>query len=176
MSLPAGPEPRTVLRGEEVVLRPLEPSDADTLREIVATPKVARWWFPNEDPRWPTDDDPDAARYAVLVDGQVAGLIQYGEEPDPQYRRAEIDVFLDPRVHGRGLGADAVRTLCRHLVGAAGHHRVAVDPSVANAAAIRCFEKVGFRRVGVLRRHERNWQSGTWRDALLLDLLPEDLS
>lgn len=166
---------RLVLHGVEVELRPLAERDGEVLRAIVTTPKVARWWYPNEDPRWPVADEARATRFAVVVEAEVRGLVQYAETTDPQYRSAALDVLLDPRVHGRGLGTDAVLALARHLFGPAGHHRLTAAPAGANAAAVRCFEKAGFRRVGALRRYERNWQAQTWRDGLLLDLLPDDL-
>ena len=86
----------------------------------------------------------------------VAGLIQIWEEAEPKYRHAGIDLFLDPRWHGRGLGTEAVRRTLRHLVEDLGHHRVTIDPATTNLAAIRAYEKVGFRRVGVTRRSERD--------------------
>lgn len=175
MTSTLGPAGRSLLRGTEVELRPLTGTDAAPLREIVTTPKVARWWHPDEDPRWPVADDLGAVRFAVLVESEVRGLVQYAEDTDPQHRSASVDLFLDPRVHGRGLGTDAVVTLVKHLRDARDHHRITADPAVANAAAIRCFEKAGFRRVGVLRRHERNGQTATWRDGLLLDLLVDEL-
>ena len=42
------------------------------------------------------------------------------------------------------------------------------------SAAIRCYAKVGFRPVGVLRRYERGLD-GTWHDGLLMDLLADEL-
>ena len=48
-----------------------------------------------------------------------------------------------------------------------------VDPAAENARAIHVYEKLGFRRVGVLRRYERV-EGDAWRDALLLELLAED--
>jgi aminoglycoside 6'-N-acetyltransferase len=44
-----------------------------------------------------------------------------------------------------------------------------------NARAIRRYEKVEFRRVGVMRPYQRD-QDGIWRDGLLLDLLAHVLS
>jgi aminoglycoside 6'-N-acetyltransferase len=41
---------------------------------------------------------------------------------------------------------------------------------MTNVAAVRCYEKVGFRRVGVLRSYERD-AGGGWRDGLLMELL-----
>ena len=65
-------------------------------------------------------------------------------------------------------------TLARWLFEEGGHHRVTIDPAADNARAIRCYESVGFRPVGVMRRYERVG-SGEFRDGLLMDLLPEEL-
>ena len=151
-------------------LRPLEAADAGALRAIRATPEVAAWWGPPE-PDFPAGDDPGATRFAIVVDDEVAGLIQYGEETEPMYRHAWIDLFLHPRVHGRGVGTEAVQALVRHLIEERGHHRITIDPAVANGAAVRCYEKAGFRRVGVMRAAERDPLSRRWRDSLLMELV-----
>jgi aminoglycoside 6'-N-acetyltransferase len=168
----------TTLTGTHVALRSLVESDAPVLRAILATPKVSRWWPAEEELAWPFEAANTVDRFAVVEVGSedVIGMAQYWQEQDPQHRHAVVDVFLDPRVHGHGLGTDVVRTLARHLLEDRGHHRVTIDPAVANASAIRCCEKVGFRRVGVLRRYERSPETGTWRDVLLMDLLAEDLT
>jgi aminoglycoside 6'-N-acetyltransferase len=153
-----------------LTLRPLTRDDETQLRRILATPEVARWWDPPEE-RFPHADDPDSTRFVIEVDGAVAGLIQYGEELDPKYRHASIDLFLDPAFHGRGYGSEAVRRIVCLLIDERGHHRITIDPSTANAAAIRAYEKVGFRRVGVMRRYERDTDGAGWHDGLLMDLL-----
>jgi aminoglycoside 6'-N-acetyltransferase len=51
---------------------------------------------------------------------------------------------------------------------------VVIDPAVENEQAIRCYEHVGFRRVGVMRRYERG-ADGMWHDNLLLDLLADEI-
>ena len=97
-------------------------------------------------PDWQLDLSGSSARLAVLVDGAVCGLIQYDEETDPMYRHAGIDIFLDPAVHGQGLGRDAVATLARFLMNRRGHHRLVIDPAAENAAAVRCYTGGGFGR------------------------------
>jgi hypothetical protein len=52
-----------------------------------------------------------------------------------------------------------------------GHHRITIDPAAENAAAIRAYEKVGFRPVGVMRRYERDVDGDGWHDGLLMELL-----
>jgi aminoglycoside 6'-N-acetyltransferase len=151
-------------------LRPLAPDDAAELRRIRATPEVARWWEPPEDD-FPLADEPDVTRWTIEVDGAVAGMVQFSEEPDPKYRHASIDLFLDPALHGRGIGTEAVRRVVGHLFDERGHHRITIDPAAANAAAIRAYEKAGFRAVGVMRRYERDADGRGWHDGLLMELL-----
>jgi aminoglycoside 6'-N-acetyltransferase len=153
-----------------MVLRPLVEGDALELRRIHATPEVARWWDPPED-GFPLTDDPDATRLTIEVDGAVAGMIQYSEETEPKYRHASIDLFLDPALHGRGLGTEAVRRVVRHLIDDRGHHRITIDPAAENAPAIRAYEKAGFRRVGVMRAYERDTDGDAWHDGLLMELV-----
>lgn len=160
------------MRGEHVTLEPLEPVHFPALRRILATPEVQRRWRAAD--TWP-DDGSDARRFAVLHDEQVIGLVQYGEEADPEYRHASVDIFLDPSVHGRGLGRDAVRALVLHLIRDRGHHRVSIDPAVDNEPAIRCYTAVGFRPVGVMRQYEQDPDGEGWHDNLLMDLLAEEL-
>jgi aminoglycoside 6'-N-acetyltransferase len=164
------------LHGERVVLREAAPGDADAFAEVLAAPEVERWWGPHTREQVVEElfGDAETTAFAVVVDGAVRGLVTYAEEEDPDYRHAAIDVALHPAAIGRGLGADAVRTLARYLLDERGHHRLTIDPAAANERAIRCYERVGFRPVGVMRRYERV-ADGDWHDGLLMDLLAGEL-
>lgn len=167
----------TTLRGSLVRLRPATPEDIPELARIRAEPEVARWWRGGEDMAAAVAEDlaeEGTETFVVEHDGRVAGAIQWHAEEEPDYRHAGIDIYLDPAVRGRGFGADAVRTLARHLIVDLGHHRLVIDPAADNAAAIRCYSKVGFSPVGLMRRYERG-VDGTWHDGLLMDLLADEL-
>nr|WP_221472906.1 GNAT family protein [Amycolatopsis umgeniensis] len=164
------------MHGEIVILTPVTEAHVADLRRIRGEAAVrARWGSVDDSPTWPFDD-PTTACFTVLEDGVVRGFVQYGEEEDPMYRHASVDLFLDPAAHGRGLGTDTVRAMARHLVHDRGHHRLVIDPAVDNEAAIRCYKAVGFREVGVMRRYERDTVGDGWHDGLLMDLLAEDLT
>jgi RimJ/RimL family protein N-acetyltransferase len=165
----------TELRGEAVVLVPVAPEHVPELRRIRATPEVrSRWGEPDADGAWPFDD-PGATVFSILVGGALRGMIQYSEETEPDYRHASIDIFLDPEIHNRGIGRDAVRTLARHLIHERGHHRLTIDPAADNHPAIRCYAAVGFRPAGVMRQYERDPDGRGWHDGLLMDLLAGEL-
>lgn len=152
-----------------IVLRPLAVGDEPELLRLHRTAEVVRWWdIPAEGFPW---DEPESTRLTIEVDGAIAGLIQFWEELEPRYRHASIDLFVDPALHGRGLGTETLRLVVRHLIHERGHHRLTIDPAAANAAAIRSYEKVGFRPVGVMRRHERDVEGEGWHDGLLMELL-----
>jgi aminoglycoside 6'-N-acetyltransferase len=154
----------------EPVLEPLRPEHAERLRALRGTLEVARWWQPPPE-GWPLGDEEDVERLVVIVDGEVAGYIQFWEDPDPDQRHADVDIFLDPERHDRGLGTQAMRAVTRMLIEERGHHRITLGTSPENARAIRCYEKVGFRRVGVLRKASRSHLTGEWEDELLMELV-----
>ena len=107
----------------------------------------------------------------IVAEDRIAGLIQYGEELDRKYRHASIDIFVDPALHGRGIGTAAIRQLARHLIQDRGHHRITIDPAAHNHQAIRAYEKAGFTPVGVMRQYERDMATGAWHDGLLMELV-----
>jgi aminoglycoside 6'-N-acetyltransferase len=164
------------LRGERVTLRPPEERDAESFAAILREPAVASWWG-----TWDADRvrrellaDDESVVLAIETGGALIGLVLYSEEDDPDYRHAGMDIALTTARHGQGLGAETLRVLARHLFDVRGHHRLTIDPAAANERAVRCYERIGFRRVGILRRYERG-PDGTWRDGLLLDLLAGEL-
>ncbi len=127
--------------------------------------------------RSPESSRPASAATLLLieVDGAVAGAIAYEEVTDPGYHSAGIDLFLGAAWQGRGLGREAIETLVRYLIEERGHHRLTIDPAAANERAIRCYEAVGFERVGIMRQYERT-DGGPWHDGLLLELLADDVA
>jgi aminoglycoside 6'-N-acetyltransferase len=167
-----------VLAGHRVRLRPGRPGDAGRLHAILAEPSVSRWWG-EPDPVAVLEDHlgggDSAVIFVVEIGGQVAGAIQYEEVNDPMYRHAGIDIYLGSRFQGHGAGTEAVAVLARYLFEQRGHHRLTIDPAAANHQAIRCYAKVGFRPVGVMRQYERGGD-GTFHDGLLMDMLRDELT
>jgi|SRR5215218_7718598 aminoglycoside 6'-N-acetyltransferase len=163
-----------VLRGERVLLRPGRPEDAQRLLQIRFEPEVTRWWG--------SDDIEEEVReefigadeaFVIEAEGEVVGAIQYHEENDPMYRHAGMDIYLTASRHGEGLGTEALRVLAGYFFEERGHHRLTIDPAADNAAAIRAYERVGFRKVGIMRKYERG-PDGVWHDGLLMDMLKEE--
>jgi aminoglycoside 6'-N-acetyltransferase len=165
------------MHGDMVVLRPATEADIPALTAIRATPEVSSRWGLSDDAEAEVRDHlygDDVEAFVIEHEGRVVGYIQFAEETDEMYRHAGIDLYLDPAVHSRGLGTDAVRTLARYLVTERGHHRLVIDPAADNTAAIRAYSRVGFRPVGVMREYELG-PDGKYHDGLLMEMLAAEL-
>src|SRR5688572_26812541 len=102
---------RPTLRGPRVLLRPPTDADLDALATALAEPAVARYWpgYDRDRVRHELiEEDDELAVLAIEHEGQVAGIIQYAEETDPQYRHVGVDLFLASRWHGRGIATEAI--------------------------------------------------------------------
>lgn len=164
-----------ILSRGPVTLRPLREEDLDPLVEMVAMPGVVEWWGTPDPPEREKEGLVNEGRgLAIEVDGELAGWVSYDEELEPDYRHASLDISLLPAFHGHGHGPTALRLVAAWLIDERGHHRLTIDPACENTRAISAYEAVGFQPVGVLRRLERA-PDGRWRDALLMDVLAEEL-
>lgn len=160
-----------VLCGERLVLRPAGEADVDALVAILVEPDVRAWWGAYDADRV-RREVAEIPSWAIEVSGVVSGWLHANEEPEPDYPSVAFDVLVSAGVRGGGYGREALRVAIEWFARERGHHRFTIDPAVENSRAIRAYEAVGFRRVGVLRRYERG-PDGRWRDGLLMELIVE---
>jgi Acetyltransferase (GNAT) domain len=75
------------LRGDRVLLRPLRVEDTHRIADLAADPEVARWWPDLTEAKVveKAEGREDSTGFAVLLDGELIGLVQYYEELDPEY-------------------------------------------------------------------------------------------
>ena len=163
------------LVGNQVRLRSTVAEDAPALIAIRKTDRVRAWWRGVDFEAEFAEDlsDEGVHQLTITAEEHIIGMIQFSEEHDPDYRHASLDIYIDPAVHRRGHASDAIRTLADHLFDQRGHHRLTIDPSVANRAAIGCYTSIGFQPVGVMRAYERR-ADGTWANGLFMEMLASD--
>ena len=93
---------------------------------------------------------------------------------DRDNRTATLGIFIgEGELRGRGLGADAVRTLCRFAFDEMDLYKIRLDVYSSNSAAIRTYEAVGFRSEGILR--EEAYREGRRVDMIRMGLLRGEL-
>jgi RimJ/RimL family protein N-acetyltransferase len=163
---PPVPE-RPMLKGERIWLRPLEERDmtayaAGINDTEVGVPAGYRWPMSLDQARAWLERQQDSARrgdaffFAVceLGDDRFVGTV-WLKEVSWMDGSAELAIYMDRDHIGSGWGTDAQRTLLAFGFGSLGLERVWLTVDAENQRAIRSYEKVGFRREGVMRNARR---------------------
>lgn len=163
------------LHGKQVTLRPAAAEELGTLAALLAGDPESSPWLGADSAtitQWLAEDS--VHPFTVVLEGRPAGVITFEEQLAPDCHSASIDIALLAWAVGRGIGPEALMTLARWLVDVRGHHRITIDPAVANTRAVRAYAKVGFKPVGVMREYELG-PDGAWHDNLLMDMLAREL-
>jgi aminoglycoside 6'-N-acetyltransferase len=171
-----GPMAMEPIRTERLVLREPDEADLPSLVTILREPEVARWWpgFDEAEARLAFLGRDDVTVLTIEHQGRPIGAVQFHEQDDPSYRHAGVDLFVSSAWQGKGVGGEAVKAVAKHLFQSRGHHRLVIDPAASNLRAIRAYEKVGFRKVGLMRQYERG-PDGQWHDGVMMELLKDEL-
>jgi RimJ/RimL family protein N-acetyltransferase len=134
--------------------RPAFTSVAETVAQLKA------WAGPDDNTSWAVVESPDGPAL-----GRVS-LYTHGRDI------WEAACMIVPAARGRHLAARALAEAIDTVFDTKGARRIFADCDPDNIASIRTFEKLGFRREGLLR--------GTWethlgvRDSVILGLLRDD--
>ena len=143
----------------------MTPADIPMLNEWLHRPHVAEWWGEQSTDAelhtqyfTPDPGAPGTRYYIAWRAGRPIGFIQsyipaeeHGEWwPDvkDQSIRGIDQLLADADQLGKGVGTAMVRAFVERIFADPSVTRIQTDPSPANARAIRCYEKAGFRRVG----------------------------
>ncbi|WP_255595018.1 GNAT family protein [Lysobacter sp. BMK333-48F3] len=171
-----------VLTTQRLSLRPLRPDDAPALLAICSDPQVMRYW---SSPPWEAIGQAEAliardreamasGQYLRLGIERDGGLIGYCTlfQLDAQNRRAELGYVLAAAAWSQGYMREALRALLDYGFDALDLHRIEADTDPRNRASVRCLERLGFVREGLLR--ERWIVAGEVSDTALYGLLRQD--
>lgn len=149
--------------------RPLEAADFPLMQRWLNTPHVLRWWkepltleqvaakyLPRIELREPT------RQYLILYAGAPIGSIQaYRMDDYPEYAEAAevgvdaagVDLFIgEPGYLYQGFGPEILRRFLReHVFSDPEVGCCVLGPDPQNRAAIRCYEKAGFRYLKIIQ-------------------------
>jgi ribosomal-protein-alanine N-acetyltransferase len=174
-----------VLDGDGVCLRPLAEEDVPLLTWWLFDPDVLHWLHLSEDPTELRTEDAVRERFERMqadpftetwridsAEGRPVGQIEL-VDIHPLQRRAEMHLLVGEKdTWGRGYGLRAVRRLLRHAFEDVRLRRVFAMADEDNARVIRLFERCGFAREGLLRRHRL--RHGQPVDMVVMGVLEEE--
>ena len=173
------PQPKGPLTDGDVVLRPVDDRDVDTVARAARDADIRRRFGLGtlEPGRYVAGYRAAAAAGSAIAfglcegdDAEAAGhvLVELRDAG-----RADIGYWLVPEARGRGLATRGVRLAARWVLRHAGVGRLQLWTTPQNIPSQRVAERAGFKREGVLRAYGE--LDGEPVDAVFYSLLPSDL-
>jgi RimJ/RimL family protein N-acetyltransferase len=168
------------LSGSLVTLAPLSPEHLQNYLLWFADTEVTRFLKRNAPPTRKEEEEwlERTARsdtevlWGIFVEGRHVGSIGI-HAINWRSRRASTGIIIgDKRWWGRGVASEAMRLRTRYAFDELGLEKLVTTVFEGNPASRRALEKVGYRTVGVYRRHE--FRNGRWWDVWIGELLRED--
>lgn len=171
----------SIIEGERVRLRPVVERDLPLFAEWLSDAEVRRWLAAIDSPPTLDDEyewwhdkraDPDNVMWAIeTLDGRLVGNIEL--RLVMKQERAEVGVAIQDKTQwSKGFGTDAVRLVVDYAFEELNLNRVDLTTDEENLRAIRCYEKVGFVREGLLRQHRL--VDGHFGNMVVMGVLRED--
>jgi RimJ/RimL family protein N-acetyltransferase len=180
-------DPGLVLRTERLVLRPLEPADADLLWPATSDPRVSRYMA------WETHTDPSqtgrfleselvrrregrGVTWGIFLDGAFCGIVSLialiRSHRALTYNKAELAYWLSPAYQSRGIATEAAFSVLEFGFGEFGLHKIVVGHFTVNEVSERLIKRLGFRYVG--EQVEEFQKGGDWHNQKTYELLDRE--
>ncbi|MHA1964561.1 MAG: GNAT family N-acetyltransferase [Candidatus Thorarchaeota archaeon] len=173
-------------QGKLVTLRALEMSDLDDIlrfyntlefRQHIGPPIVRSRKYMEQWLQKVSVWDPwrDGHLYMAIIEnatGKFLGGVALQDFLLP-HNRAELSISIyDPNDRGKGYGTDAVKVLLWVGFHIFGLNSIYLDTMADNERAISIYERIGFKRVGVLR--ETEFMEGKHKGLMIMDILRKE--
>jgi diamine N-acetyltransferase len=181
-----GRQSKNMYIGKLVVLRALEKSDLDDvmkfyntleLRRLLGPPIVRSKKYMEEWLEQVSSCDPWSDGYLVLAieereKDEFLGVARIEDIKLP-HNRARIGVSIyNPNKRGKGLGTDAILVLLWIGFNIFGLNSIYLDTMEDNENSIHVYDKIGFKKVGILR--EAEYIDASHKGLLIMDILRKE--
>ena len=167
-----------MLKGEKVVLRPIEREDLQRLHELRQDVELGVLAYSGWQPK-PLAllekqfekglDDEEFTWFVIEADGKVIGTTGL-HDFDRRHGAAELGIAIYDRDYlGKGYGREAIRLLLEWAFNVGNWRRIWLMTSAPNERAIRSYRACGFVEEGRLREHD--FYHGKYVDVVCMGLL-----
>ena len=171
-----------MLKGEKCVLRPLRMEDAKILSEIANDIEV-RDYLSNVFPYTEIVEEnfikslssqkvPTDIVFGIEIDGKLIGTVGI-HRINWASRNGYLGIAIfDKGFWNRGIGTEATSLILKYAFEYLNLHKILLEVYEYNERAIRVYEKLGFKREGILRKN--HYLKGKYHDVIVMGILQEE--
>ena len=174
------------LKTERTAMRLLRASDVSALYELTKKyPEIAdtmTWTVPKKleeaKRKFLKQNSRDAEDlfFGIFIKGEIQGRITvrnfHFKQQDAEKNSVFLSFWLNPEIQGKGYGTEVLKEVCRFCFKDMRLHKIFAGIFSENRASMGLLQKVGFREIGVLRKHYL--KEGVFYDSVRFELLEED--
>ena len=173
---------KNIISGENITLRGIEESDTDNVLRWRNSSEVVKY-FNYQRPITKTDHvnwmetkvrTGEVCQFIIsdaLLEKDVGSV--YLKDIDNVNHKAEYGVFIgESEAMGRGLGTAVAKLIVRFAFDELKLHRLYLQVHADNARAVRCYEKAGFVKEGVLK--DAVFVNGDYCDLVIMGIVKEE--
>lgn len=166
-----------MIKGKKIVLRALEKDDLRRCWKWINNPGVTKDMGSSipksmhEEEKWyeRIQESKKDKVFAIQVNKKHIGNISL-DNIDSHNKRAELGIMIgDKNYWDKGYGTDAIKTLLSMGFNELNLHKIYLHVFPSNKRALKCYEKCGFKKEGVLREHV--FKGGKYQDLIVMSII-----
>lgn len=169
-----------MLKGKNILLRPLELKDVDAL-----------YGWENDAENWMVSntitpfsrffleqyvlgsqnniyEDTQLRLIVENLEGRACGAIDLFDF-DAHHRRAAVGILIEADSRGKGYASEALQIVCDYARNSLNLHQLYCTIDDDNIKSLRLFQKAGFKITG--KREDWAWRAGNWVNEHFLQLI-----
>ena len=162
-----------IISNDKISLRLLTEQDKDLLLKWLTDERILNFWegkssvfdLDRVTEKYYSEEDVEIIRTIIEYDGKSIGYVQMYKLNDELLNEYEypvtdkvvygIDQFIgEPEYWNKGIGTKFMKLVLQYLTKEKNADIIILDPHADNPRAIRCYEKVGFKKIKFLPKHE----------------------
>ena len=164
---------KEIIKKDKIGLRLLEDNDKTLLLKWLTDERILNFWegkssvfdLDRVTEKYYSEEDVEIIRTIIEYDGKSIGYVQMYKLNDELLNEYEypvtdkvvygIDQFIgEPEYWDKGIGTKFMKLVLQYLTKEKNADIIILDPHADNPRAIRCYEKVGFKKIKFLPKHE----------------------
>lgn len=174
-----------ICKNDIIIVRQLEETDKNLLVKWLTDDQVLQYYEGRNNPHDEElveesfySNDKNETRCIIEYEEIPIGYIQFypiDKEECEEYGLTDFkgnifgtDQFIgETKYWGQGIGKELMQLIIEFLTTVKGAQKIVLDPQAWNARAIKCYEKVGFKKVKLMPKHELH--EGELKDCWLME-------